>query len=154
MFTKIYENLRPGGWAEFHEALFELVPESPASEEFIRNSAFSKYNKFGMKAGMAYGRDFMCAAHFKEWMIEAGFEDVVKVTILVPLNAWPTDPKDKIVGSWFSLNLLKTLNATSKILQDGGLPAEDVPGFLEEVRQDATNANMRAYIERKFYPLL
>lgn len=153
MFTRIYDNLRPGGWAEFQDAVFEPVGEDPAADDFVRHSTYARYFQGLCAGGMAHGRDFRAPYHFKEWMIEAGFVDVVKLTILVPLNAWPLNPEDKMIGNWFCLNVLKFLDGSSKLLEAGGMPRDEIPGFLDKVRENLTDLRLRGYTERELYSL-
>lgn len=63
--------------------LFDPVAESPASEELVRKLAYKTFDDTGIYAGIAYGRNFAYVSSFKDWMIEAGVIDVVKVTVLV-----------------------------------------------------------------------
>lgn len=150
MFTRVYENLRPGGWAEFQDAVFEPVGEDPNADSFVRNSVYAQYFHGLVAGGHAHGRDFCAPYHFKEWMIEAGFVDVTKLTILVPLNAWPLNPEDKMMGRWFCSVVLKFLDGSSKLLEAGGMPREEIPGFLDQVRENLTDLRMRGYTEREY----
>lgn len=149
IFTRIYDNLRPGGWAEFQDVVFEPVGEDAAADDFVRNSAYAQYFHRLVAGGKAHGRDFCAPYYFKEWMLEAGFVDVVKVTILVPLNAWPLNPEDKTMGSWFCLNVLKFLDGSSKLLEAGGMSREKIPAFLDQVRENLTDLRLRGYTERE-----
>lgn len=154
MFTRIYDNLRPGGWAEFQDAVFEPVGEDAAADDFVRNSTYAHYFQKLCDGGLAHGRDFRAAYHFKDWMLEAGFVDVVKVTILVPLNAWPLNSEDKMIGNWFCTNVLKFLDGSSKLLEAGGVPRDQVPGFLDQVKDNLTDLRLRGYTEREFINLV
>lgn len=92
-----------------------------------------------------HGKDLQSGRKLKNWMIETGYVDVVEQQFFVPLNQWPLDPADKELGSWSSRNWLKFLGGTKKLLAAGGVPLEEIPMLLEEVRHDITNWNMRVY---------
>lgn len=102
--------------------------------------------------GASFGRDFRVANKYKAWMIEAGFVNVVEKIVLVPVNGWPVDRKDKLLGNWYSLDVLRFLDGSKKILQAGGYPLEEIPAFLEDVRHSGLDARLRCYVPRKFMP--
>lgn len=82
-------------------------------------------------------------------MVEIGFVDVVEKRFLVPVNGWPLDPADKEIGNWYCLNFLKWAGGTTKLLQAGGVPTEEIPRFQDQLRYDVTSQRMRVYIPRE-----
>jgi hypothetical protein len=46
------------------------------------------------------------AEHLKEWVKEAGFEDVIEEKLVVPSSPWPKDKEMKTIGSYQVLNML------------------------------------------------
>lgn len=98
------------------------------------------------------GRDFEAPRKLKKAMIEAGFEDVIEKQILAPVNSWPLDPKDRTIGNWVCLNGLRAAESLGKVMIVGGLPEEDAPALIQEIRHDLTNASMRVYEPRKCLP--
>lgn len=102
--------------------------------------------------GASFGRDFRVANRYKTWMVETGFVQVVEKIVLVPVNVWPVDRKDKLLGHWYSMDVLRFLDGSKKILQAGGYPLEDIPSFLEEVRNSSLDASLRCYVPRKSIP--
>lgn len=142
--------LVPG--AEFHESIFELIPQ-PDDEEAARTlhgSAFEQSFRYCVDAGKKMlGRDFNAVKNFKRWLMEAGFVDVVERQYFSPVNGWPADPKDKRIGSWYSLNLLRFTSNLPRFLESGGMAVEDIPAFQARVRFDITTAQMRVYHPRE-----
>lgn len=98
------------------------------------------------------GRDFEAPRKLKKAMIEAGFEDVVEKQILAPINSWPLDPKDSMIGNWVCLNGLRAAESLGKVMIVGGLAEEDAPALIQEIRHDLTNASMRVYEPREYPP--
>lgn len=145
MIRKCFHHLKPGGWSEFHEGTFELVPADDAAAEVLKGSALEQAFKAGPAAGAAIGRDFDAPKKFKKWMLEAGFVDVVEEQRLIPINSWPVSREDKLIGSWQCLNFLKLSGGLGKMLQASGFPSEDLPEFQERFRHDVTWAQMRVY---------
>lgn len=145
MLQKVYENLLPDGWAEFHEWSCEFIGENAAAEEELRASALGQLAPRLLAGGASTGRDFQSPRNYKRWMLELGFVDVTEVQILTPVNGWPIDPHDRMMGSWACLDLLKLVRATTKILHAGGIPLEEIPYFQDQVCQCLTQRSMRVY---------
>lgn len=154
MISKVYENLAPGGWAEFQEWAVEVIGENEAAEAVVRDSALRQWCDKGVQGGASFGRDFRAAHNYRQWMVEAGFEDIVEKQILCPVNGWPVDPDDRLLGNWFSLDVIKGVKGTAKLLEAAGLPPESIPGFMDAVCDNVTHRAMRAYSPRKLNQIL
>lgn len=145
MLARVYDHLTPNGWAEFHDFAFELVGENEAAETLLRGSAVEELFRYAIAGGVAKGKDFESGRKLKGWMIEAGFVDIMQQQIFLPLNSWPLDQKDNLLGKWWSLDLLKGLDGLTKVIATAGMPLEEIPAFLDRVRVDITNRDMRVY---------
>ncbi|KAK2604536.1 hypothetical protein N8I77_007457 [Diaporthe amygdali] len=145
MMAKVYGNLKPGGWAEFHDVAWELVGADDEASAVLDGSALAKFFRYAVAGGTAFGRDFEAGRKYKEWMVEAGFEGVVERQVLAPVNAWPLDPVDRTIGNWFCVDVHRVLDGTTKLLEAGGLPLAEVPSFLDDVRESITSREMRVY---------
>lgn len=100
-----------------------------------------------MRAGAAtIPRDFKTARWFKTWMIEAGFTDVVEHKLWVPVNGWPLDERDQLLGKWLSLDIQKCVEGTKKLVLAGGFPEDQVDQFLADVRHSALDPKLRCYL--------
>ncbi|KAJ4393126.1 hypothetical protein N0V93_002333 [Gnomoniopsis smithogilvyi] len=150
MFQKIFDHLKPGGWAEFHESVFDLIPVDEEAAENLHGSAFEQSFRYCMEAGRKIGRNFNAAKEFKRWLTETGFVEVVEKQYFSPVNGWPVDRQDQLIGHWYCLNLLRFAGSITKMLESGGMPLEDIPGFQEQMRHDITSPAMRVYHPREF----
>lgn len=139
--------------AELQEASFDLLPADDAAASALHGSALEKCFQYALEAGRRMGRDFEAPRKLKMAMIEAGFEDVVEKQILAPINPWPLDPKDKLIGNWVCLNGLRAAESLGKVMMVGGLPEEEAPALIHSIRQDLTSATMRVYEPRKYLPM-
>lgn len=149
MISKVYANLVPGGWAEFQEWSVEVIGEDEAAEAIVGGSALKQWCDKGVQGGASFGRDFRAAHRYRQWMIEAGFVDIVQKQILCPVNGWPVDPVDKMLGNWFSLDVIKGVKGTTKLLEAAGMAPESIPEFMDSVCANVTHRSMRAYSPRK-----
>lgn len=145
MIARVHEHLRPDGHAEFLDFAFELVGADDAAEALYAASSLARFIRCCVAGGAARGKDFQSGRRLKAWMTAAGFRGVVERQFLVPLSAWPLDPADRVVGSWSSLDWIKFLGGATKLLAAAGVALEEIPGFLERVRDDILDQNMRVY---------
>lgn len=85
MIAKVYAHLVPGGWAEFHDWGCEYIGGDAEAEIFYRNSSLYEWLRYVVAGGVALGRDFSAASQYRNYMIQAGFVDVVQRTVLSPM---------------------------------------------------------------------
>lgn len=151
VIQKIYDNLEPGGWLECDESAMEIFGADATAEEYIRGSPFSRWLEL-MKRGMlaATGRDITVARHFETWMKEIGFTDVVAKKVLMPLNEWPLEPREKLCGQFFRMDLERGIESTVKVLLQAGITEEELPAFLEAAKYNLGERRMRGYWLSKF----
>ncbi|KAJ4422946.1 hypothetical protein N0V82_002340 [Gnomoniopsis sp. IMI 355080] len=145
MISKVYDNLVPGGWAEFQDWTVEVIGENEAAEKIVQDSALKKWCELGVAGGAKFGRNFRAPLQYKQWMMEAGFVDIHEEQILVPVNVWPLDPAERRLGGWFSLDVQKGVKGTAKLLEAAGMASQDIPDFMDQVCRSVTHQDMRAY---------
>lgn len=161
----------------------------------LHGSAFEKSFSYCLEAGRKIGRNFNAAKEFKKWLTETGFVEVAEKQYFSPVNGWPVDRQDQLIGHWCKysdrfpsltlkskapaptssqnprhqtlaiakrimpratylfltdcLNLLRFSGSITKMLESGGMPLEDIPGFQEQMRYDITSSAMRVYHPRE-----
>lgn len=150
MISKVFDNLKPGGWAEFQDYAWELIGSDEKAEAVVQSSAVLKCWQLAILGGARLGRDFQAPRKYARWMREIGFVDVVVKEILAPINTWPLDPLDRIIGACHTLNVKKGVNGLVKLFEAAGMPAEEIPSFTEEVCETVTLGTLRAYSPRKY----
>lgn len=146
-----YNHLVPGGWVEYQDFAFEIVAAEESSEEFVRNSAFVRWYDL-VRRGLwnATGRDMSAPRKYKEWMEEMGFINVVEKRVLSPVNGWPLDPEDKLLGQFWHSDIEKVFEGAIKMLLAAGLTQEEIPQFIQDVRVSISDRQLRAYYIREF----
>lgn len=85
--------------------------------------------------------------HYKQQMIDAGYQNVTQVEYKWPMNSWPKDKKYKQLGAWVCENMNQALQALSLMAFTHGLgwSAAETELLLMEVRKDFKNRSMHAY---------
>lgn len=95
----------------------------------------------------ALGMDTRSSSHYKEWLIEIGFEDVHEARYKWPVGSWPKDPKLKQMGKLTMINFLTGIEGFTTRLWTSvlGMPIDDVMDYLDLVREDIHNPRIHSY---------
>lgn len=88
-------NVKPGGWAEFHDYDLEWVSDDNSVTD---DSYTRKWNKLFLEACHKGGRTPSPGPNLKRLMEEAGFTNVVEEKRKFPMGPWPKDPV--LVSNW------------------------------------------------------
>ncbi|RSL46400.1 hypothetical protein CEP54_013863 [Fusarium duplospermum] len=141
---KVYDNLAPGGWAEFQDVdAFMKSDDKTLTEEH----ALRKWNVLLAKAAKEHGTPFVEIDKLKDMMAEIGFVDIKEVPFKWPINRWPKEKKFKELGEWSKFNTDDLLEGLSMALFTRclGWTSEEVNVFLVEARKDLNNPRIHAY---------
>lgn len=113
----------------------------------VEGTTFQKWNDMLVAGAEVLGRDWRCTLHYKQCMIDAGFEDVVEVRLAGPIGPWPKDKEDKLTGIYWMTNMLDGINAMSNIsLRRGlGMSSEEMELLLVDVRRDLKDRRIHSY---------
>ncbi|KAH9231555.1 hypothetical protein K456DRAFT_1751397 [Colletotrichum gloeosporioides 23] len=99
LVKSIYENLNPGGWAEFLEPSGDYFSDDGT---WTKDHATYKWNKSLLDGIASTGRESRPGAKLEGWVRDAGFENMTYKKCKVPLGTWPKDPYYKNLG-WLNL---------------------------------------------------
>ncbi|KAI0182289.1 S-adenosyl-L-methionine-dependent methyltransferase [Xylaria flabelliformis] len=134
LLTKIYENLSPGGWAEFTEW---VVAIQSTHNSFIETSFYKwlRYWKSGVKK---MGSTVYYPLEYKRLLTEAGFKNVTERKYAVPVNPWPPAKQLQRIGSMMALNINTILEPMSLPVFTGplGWSPDALESLLTEVRKE------------------
>jgi hypothetical protein len=61
---------------------------------------FSVWSRTFIEAGEKFGKTFRIADVAREYIDDAGFEDVVEKKFKLPVGGWSSDPYYKELGQW------------------------------------------------------
>ncbi|TAQ87970.1 hypothetical protein B7494_g3709 [Chlorociboria aeruginascens] len=143
VIKRAYDALSPGGYYEAQEAYFNIQ----AVDDTLENTALKHWNDIMVQAASLIGRDWHCTAKFKQYFKDAGFEDVVEKKFTWPINSWPRDPKNKLVGMYQMTNVLDGIQGMSmKVLTTAlKMSTAEVEVLLMDVRNDMRKRSIHAY---------
>ncbi|KAH8646205.1 S-adenosyl-L-methionine-dependent methyltransferase [Xylariales sp. PMI_506] len=123
VIKNVFDNLNEGGWIEFHDGILGQGCQD-GSYEGTANRAMNEQFEMAYKA---MGRDPVKTIKYKQWLLDAGFVDVVEKRFPVPMNSWPKDPKYKEIGKYCYHDVRDlTLSLGGRILAAAGLSPEEI----------------------------
>ncbi|KAH8807439.1 S-adenosyl-L-methionine-dependent methyltransferase [Xylogone sp. PMI_703] len=143
VIREAYKSLAPGGYLELQDGTFpfKYIGEPPV------DSNIYKWNETVVAGAAKSGRPWNNAQHYKRWMEEIGFEEVVERQFFWPTNPWPKGDYFKLVSLYWQADLLRGIEGISlKVMQLMGWTPADIRPFLEEVRKDVKNPAIHAYL--------
>lgn len=92
------------------------------------------------------GRDVFRPMHYKAWLEEVGFTDVVQICMPLPTNSWPKDPKFKEAGRWFLEDISMGLEGImSRILPAAGLSPEESKLLIDQTLKEYRDTSVHAF---------
>ncbi|KAH8651192.1 S-adenosyl-L-methionine-dependent methyltransferase [Xylariales sp. PMI_506] len=138
-----FKYLKPGGWIEFQDGSAEVLCKSGS----IEGSAFQRWGRGLIDGAAKMGRDIQKGTKWKQWLIEAGFVDVVEIPMEFPCNEWPSDPRSKEAGKYMHLNISENLGGLSwKMLSGLGMGSDEISEFLPQVQKDLNDESIQSYL--------
>ncbi|KAL2165080.1 hypothetical protein VTH06DRAFT_376 [Thermothelomyces fergusii] len=146
LMSQIYENLNPGGYAEFQDFNLTYYSEDGSLTEA---HALHQWIHALSDAAASLGRDPNPGSKLAGWARAAGFAGVAARRHRVPIGAWPRDPLLKEVGAWNLAQVLNGLDGLSMRLYTTvlGWAEDEVWALLERVRKDLADPNVHALFE-------
>lgn len=134
----VFDNLNPGGWAEFQDHDLKLYSEDGSLKD---DHSVWRWNREFRAAANQIGRDPQPGPKLEDWVKDAGFKNVVHRRIRLPVGPWPRDPELKEIGLCNLAQVLDGMEGFSLQLFCGvlGWTKEEVTVFLAQVRRDFMN---------------
>ncbi|KAK7703478.1 hypothetical protein SLS64_009148 [Diaporthe eres] len=74
VIRKSFDNMRPGGWIELMDPVFQTL----CDDNTLDGTQLQRLNRIMIEAGLAIGRDLNKPLNYKQWLLDAGFVDVVE----------------------------------------------------------------------------
>ncbi|KAJ0299082.1 uncharacterized protein N0V96_007059 [Colletotrichum fioriniae] len=94
-YSRVMGGLKPGGWVEMQEYDAWIFSDDDSYERALWTKEWvTKLDE----ASKMYGKQINVARHHKQWMIDAGFEDVQELVYRIPIGPWAKDPALKELG--------------------------------------------------------
>lgn len=137
---KVFENLKPGGWVEYHDMMFNIDSDDLTH----RGTGIHKWSHLALAGAAAKGRDMEVARKYKDYMIEAGFVDVTEIKFKLPGNGWPTKQPEQTIGKYTVVSGTEVIKTISdRLLGEGlGLPEDVLRPIIAEAQKDVSDEDI------------
>lgn len=144
LIQTIYDNLNPGGWAEFTEWI--VVLESPNNS--LNNTSFYKWNELIRQGLKDLGSSLYYPTQYKPLLLKAGFENVTETKNGAPTNACYPGKKLRKIGNMMTQNWIAILEPlTTPVLMNGlGWSVEDVEKLVASVKREIPDTRYHSYM--------
>ncbi|KAK6223547.1 methyltransferase domain-containing protein [Colletotrichum tabaci] len=141
---RVYDNVAPGGWAEFQDWSFQLYSDDGSLE----GTSLNRWCDLFMEASRAFGRDAQVGPKLERLVRDnTGLINIHHQPYRIPLGPWAKDPYLKDIGMCNLVQVLDGLEGFSMKLLCGGLgwTAEEVIVLLAGVRKDLKSESIHAW---------
>ncbi|GKU02940.1 unnamed protein product [Fusarium langsethiae] len=142
--TKCYNNLAPGGYMEIQEADLNIQSDDGTLKP---DNVMLRSLRLLTEASVKFGRPYQDIPPLADLMTKVGFVDVVVKQFRWPMNGWPEDKKDKLLGEWCYINMASGLEAftMAPLTRAHGWTPEEVTLFLIDQRKAMADKNTHGY---------
>ncbi|KAK0387226.1 hypothetical protein NLU13_5539 [Sarocladium strictum] len=94
-YGNVLQTLKPGGWVEMQEYDAYIFSDD---DSFDRAPWTKEWCEKLDGASKLFGKPFNVAKYHRQWMIDAGFQDVQELVYRIPIGPWAKDPTLKELG--------------------------------------------------------
>jgi hypothetical protein len=120
---------------------FQYIGDPPVTSDFYR------WNELVVEGSTKIGRPWTNVVHYKRWMQEIGFEDVVEKSFYWPTNGWAKGRHYKQIGALFQADMLNGIEGMSlKIIGQLGWTPDAIREFIVGVRKDLCDPSITSYM--------
>jgi len=142
--TAATSHISPGGYFEIQDFSY---PARCDDNTMTPDSAIVEWCNLTLKAAATAGRPLFPTSEYKNYLRDAGFEDIVETVHLWPTNRWPKDPRHKDIGSWCLANLEGGLEGitTAHFTRALGWTVPEVLALCARVRKELRDPKIHVY---------
>ncbi|KAF6802657.1 umta methyltransferase family protein [Colletotrichum sojae] len=146
LVKNIFDNLNPGGWAEFHDLDGEYYSQDGS---FTESHTTNYWNQKCIEACRMIGREPCPGRKIESWVRDAGFRSVTHEQFKCPVGPWPKDPHFQEIGMMNLIQLLEGLEGFSLKLfcEVLGKTREEVLVMLAKVRLEMKTRTFHAMFD-------
>lgn len=125
-----------------------VVPKSD-DNTISSDSVFGKWGRVSLEAGDAFGKTLRIVDESKQYLIDAGFEDVHEFRFKLPMAGWSSDRRMKEIGLYNQLHWEQGIEGWCLYLFTRylGWQYEEVMVYVAQMRKMLRDKKVHAYHE-------
>ncbi|KAM5343820.1 hypothetical protein ACJ41O_012357 [Fusarium nematophilum] len=148
-YEQAMQHLKPGGWIEMQEYdawIFsddDSCDRAPWTMEWV--------DKLDTASRM-FGKQINVATYHKQWMIDAGFEDVKERVYRIPIGPWAKDPALKELGRYELTHMQMSVESHTPALftRVWNYSKDQVMVLMEGVKREFRSRDLRLITSYRF----
>jgi len=148
LFAKTFKSLKPGGIFEVQDGVMAHL----CDDDTMKGTTHEKINELVAQASEKIGKPMNVAHLYKQWMIDAGFVDVVEKIYFLPTGTWPRERKLKEIGR---IQMVQHHDAMepiclalfTRVLK---MPVEEVMQIISGVKAEIQSRKIHCYTKLYF----
>lgn len=139
-----YDHLKPGGWLEIQDPNF---PVRFVNNDKLTHSALKRWMGLMTEASIQAGRPYTNHVHYKQWLEEAGFEDIHEVTFYWPTSPWAKGSHHKVTARLMKINAAMGVVALSlRPLVSIGMSIQEINELGAQVIEECDDVDVKGYL--------
>ncbi|KAL2021766.1 hypothetical protein VTK56DRAFT_6709 [Thermocarpiscus australiensis] len=148
-YRQVRQHLKPGGWCEMQEYDAWIFSDD---DSFERAGWTKTWVEKLDEASRMFGKRINVAKHHKQWMIDAGFEDVQEKVIRIPIGPWARDPALKELGRFEQLHMQMSVESHTPALftRVWSYTEQQVKVLIEGVKREFRRKDLRLITSYRF----
>ncbi|KAI8649095.1 hypothetical protein NCS57_01445600 [Fusarium keratoplasticum] len=148
-YQQAKDNLKPGGWMEMQEYdawIFsddDSCDRAPWTMEWVEKLDATS---------QVFGKRLNVAKYHKQWMIDAGFQDVEEREFRIPIGPWAKDPALKELGKFELTHMQMSVESHTPALftRVFQYSQDQVRVLMEGVKREFRSRNLRLITSYRF----
>ncbi|KAL2208571.1 S-adenosyl-L-methionine-dependent methyltransferase [Sarocladium strictum] len=148
-YGNVLDTLKPGGWVEMQEYdawIFsddDSCSRAPWTMEWV-----DKLDG----ASKLFGKQINVAKNHRQWMIDAGFEEVQELVYRIPIGSWARDPTLKELGKFELIHMQMSVDSHTPALfsRVWHYTEEQCRVMIENVKREFRDKDLRLITSYRF----
>ncbi|GAB1321060.1 Secondary metabolism regulator LAE1 [Madurella fahalii] len=148
-YRQVRQNLKPGGWCELQEYDAWIFSDDDSFDRAVWTKEWvTKLDN----ASKMFGKQINVAAQHKQWMIDAGFDDVWEEVRRIPIGPWAKDPLLKELGRFEQLHMQMSVASHTPALftRVWSFSKSQVQLLIEGVKREFRSKDLRLITSYRF----
>ncbi|OKL59266.1 hypothetical protein UA08_05678 [Talaromyces atroroseus] len=144
LFKQTYQNLTPGGWAEFSSIELNTFCDDETRQ---KAAVWTRWSENLHRAACTFGKNMRTVRTWEDRLRAVGFRNVQSAVFPLPFSPWPKDPKLKALGRYQQLHMFEGIPSYSLRLYTSVLnwPKDKVEALLAEVQNILKDRSCHLY---------
>ncbi|KAI9893852.1 MAG: hypothetical protein M1814_005405 [Vezdaea aestivalis] len=149
LYQKVFDHLKPGS-GYFEQVEIDYNPKC-SDGSMPSRSMLKEWYDYMAQATERASRPIAYDGTTRQMLESAGFTDINRIVIKVPLNAWSSNPLEKDIGRWWNLAMTDGLGlealSLGPLTRVNKWPVDSVNGLVRDAKREMCTKKFHIYNE-------